>query len=356
MAYFTVQEIEAFVGVAYTDFKEAGVTMTPAQWQAWLMDVSKGVCQMVHRYCRVPTFDPTDSVALVTEIRNGRGSSNHDGSMDEPMPRDITFYLKNLYYTGTINGTTYASLVVQEDINDKSLPPAWVTRFSRPAAAQYEQDTITILSSPTSAGTIYVYFNGNYQITIPITAGETIASMMSAIAAYSPVTDNTGVVWTAVNNSGASVTWTASVSGPQQPVNCVITGNTIYYYVTQNVQGNYASGGDYELVTQDELTEVRFYNNIPRKDYNNVNFTYTTGYDPNSYQFADIKNSIKRMIKNYVMLKKKIQEPTTIRAHGARDYTTMFEPFNEEQILSDMEKQALEPYRRFPIPDGPAFD
>jgi hypothetical protein len=54
------------------------------------------------------------------------------------------------------------------------------------------------------------------------------------------------------------------------------------------------------------------------------------------------------------MLKKKTQEASTIRNYAVRDYSQMFEPFDESSILSDSEKAALERYRRI-VFDGPMY-
>lgn len=253
MAYVTSKEVEAFVGVAYTDLKVNGETMTEAQWKDFVEVYQIPVADMIHRYCRVPTFDPTSPQGLVVEIRNGHCATDQDipyarGSTYSTgvdyYPYDYEYYLQNLYFTGTVNGVTYDPVLVEEDTQDKTATPIWFSRTIRSVTA----------------------------------------------------------------------------------------------------------GGDYEVITRDELTSVNFHNNFPRSGRNNLRFTYYTGYDPASPQFKDIKFNVLRCFKNLVMLKKKLGEPFTIRAHGARDFQTMFEPFDESQILSDIEMRALEPYRRIPMP------
>jgi hypothetical protein len=252
--YVEAAEVEEFVGIAFTDLKVSGRTMKDAEWIQFVNTYQVPVADLIHRFCRVITFDPTASNALVTEYKSGRGATEVDlpyirGSTsvfdgEGYSANDIEFYLKNLYYTGTINGVIKAPLVVEEDMAAKTAIPAWSTRTVRGLAA----------------------------------------------------------------------------------------------------------GGDYEIYTEDELSMVRFHNNIPRKGVNNVRFTYYTGYDPESPAFKAVKLQVLRCFKNFVMLKKKLGEPFTIRAQGVRDYQTMFEPFDESHILGDQEKMALEPYRRFPIP------
>jgi len=114
------------------------------------------------------------------------------------------------------------------------------------------------------------------------------------------------------------------------------------------------SGGDYQVITEQELTYVRFHNNVPRQGKKNVRMTYYTGYSPTSAEFGDIKLQVLRAFKNLIMVKKKIQEASTIRKYGVRDYAQMFEPFDESSILSESEKVALDRYKRYPL-DGPMF-
>jgi hypothetical protein len=252
--YVTASEVETFTGIAHTDLKVAGGTMSIAEWTDFVTVYQVPIAELIHRYCRVPTFDPAASNALQVEKKSGRGCTNDDfpyirGStglygMGTYLPNDIEFYLKHLYYTGTIDGVVKAPLVVEEDTADKTAIPVWTARVERSAVA----------------------------------------------------------------------------------------------------------GGDYEVLTEDELTLVRFHNNVPRIGNQTMRFTYYTGYDPTSDQFKAIKLQVLRCFRNFVMLKKKTQEPFAIRAHGVRDFQTMFEPFDESHILGDLERMALEPYRRFPIP------
>jgi len=116
-----------------------------------------------------------------------------------------------------------------------------------------------------------------------------------------------------------------------------------------------ATAGDYRLLTDQELSHVRFHNNVPVQGVANVRFTYYTGYNETSYEFGDIKLQVMRAFKNLLMVKKKIQEATTARNYGVRDYSTMFEPFDESSILSESEKAALSRYRRYPFA-GAMFD
>lgn len=117
-----------------------------------------------------------------------------------------------------------------------------------------------------------------------------------------------------------------------------------------------AAGGDYEVITKKELTSVAFHNNVPAFGSNNVRFTYYTGYDPTSKQYADIKFQILRVFKNLILSKKGIESIFTIFAQGTRNYSEVPNQYSEAQILSHMEESVLRRYRRFMMPGGPFTD
>ena len=114
--------------------------------------------------------------------------------------------------------------------------------------------------------------------------------------------------------------------------------------------------GDYEVITKKEVTMVAFYNNVPAQSDNNVRFTYTTGYDPASKEYADIKFQILRVFKNLILSKIGVQSIVTMFAHGTRDMTQMPNQYSEAQILSHMEESTLKRYKRYIVPGGPFTD
>jgi hypothetical protein len=239
-AYFTLQELKDFMGFSARDMKTAGVQMSDTEFGAFVTEYEPRIAQMVHRFCNVQTFIPT----LLTEYKNGRGTSDDDTARSDYLESDVSFYLRNLYLTDL----THVPIVVQEDMGGTTGAESWTTRTLRTALV----------------------------------------------------------------------------------------------------------GGDYRVITDNELTEIRFHANIPLQGYANVKFSYYTGYALTSAQFQDIKLQVMRCAKNLIMMKKKVQEATTARNYGVRDFSTMFEPFDESSVLSQSEKEALDRYRRYPL-DGPMF-
>jgi hypothetical protein len=243
MTYVTKEDIQSFMGFSNRDMKVNGVQMSDAQFTDFCNEWIPKIAQMVHRFCNVISFEPTQ----IIEYRNGRGASDDDSSTSDYLDSDVEFYLRNLYLT---SGATpvYAPIVIEEDSSAPTASPSWSARTERSASL----------------------------------------------------------------------------------------------------------GGDYRVLTDRDVTHIRFHNNIPRQGVGNVRFTYFTGYLPTSQEFGDIRLQILRAFKNLIMLKKKTQEASTIRNYAVRDYSQMFEPFDESSILSESEKTALERYRRI-IFDGPMY-
>jgi hypothetical protein len=135
--------IENYTGVAYTDLMDNGAQMTAIQWAAFCTAYVEIIAQIVHRYCNVPTFDPTQPEALIVELRSGRGATDDSVYPSTYTQNDQEFYLREIYFTGTIGAVTYAPLVVEVDTAGKTAIPAWTTRTVRSAAAGGDYEVIT---------------------------------------------------------------------------------------------------------------------------------------------------------------------------------------------------------------------
>jgi hypothetical protein len=114
--------------------------------------------------------------------------------------------------------------------------------------------------------------------------------------------------------------------------------------------------GDYEIIQENDVTRIRFHNNIPAEGTTNIKFIYNSGYPLNSKQLDDIRFQCLRAIKNVLLTKKKIQEASSIRNFGVRDYSQMFDAFSEGVVISDKVKSGLEQYRRAIIPGQFAYE
>jgi len=155
MAYITQPEIEAFTGMSNTDFKIAGVTMTPDQWTDLITVMVPNIEQTLHRYCNVTSFDPATSIV---EYHSGRGATNDEygsganlglafsGQGTAYIPSDTIFYLRELFYGMT---------TVEEDTAPKTSVPAWSIRVLRSAVAAGDYEVIT------KNETTYVQFHQN---------------------------------------------------------------------------------------------------------------------------------------------------------------------------------------------------
>lgn len=110
--------------------------------------------------------------------------------------------------------------------------------------------------------------------------------------------------------------------------------------------------GDFVFVNDTEFAYIRFHNNIPVKGIRNVRIKYTSGYPYDSPQFKELKLIAIRIVTNLLLLKKKYQESSTIRAANVKDFALMFDVFLESDILTVPLAAQLERYRRITIPSS----
>ena len=111
-----------------------------------------------------------------------------------------------------------------------------------------------------------------------------------------------------------------------------------------------SAAGDYTVITTNEYSVVRFHNNFPKARSQNVRITYVAGYSPSSAEYGDLKTAALRMMTNFLMLKRKVQESITIRDANVRDYSQIFDIYNESEILTDTIASQLERYRVRTVP------
>lgn len=124
---------------------------------------------------------------------------------------------------------------------------------------------------------------------------------------------------------------------------------------TTRYERSAATIGDYEVATRGELTKVRFHNNMPSQEQNNLRITYYAGYAAGSVQLNEIQFIANRIAANILTYKKKIQEAQTIRNMGTRDYAQMFEIPDERKIMTEDIRRDLHKYRRYQL-GGPTWD
>jgi hypothetical protein len=129
MAYCTQSDIEAYTGYGYSDFKQAGVTMTSTQWANLVTSLIAGASQQINRFCNVGSFEST----AYTEYHDGRGMTGDRGRSYREIDR--TF----LPHEQPVISVTS----VKVDISPLSSAPSWTTMTPRAAgvAGQYAVST-----------------------------------------------------------------------------------------------------------------------------------------------------------------------------------------------------------------------
>ena len=126
-------------------------------------------------------------------------------------------------------------------------------------------------------------------------------------------------------------------------------------WATRTARGT-GVAGDYEIWSENDVTRIKFNSNVPAQGSNNIRFTYYTGYPALSPQITDIKFQCLRGIKNVLLTKKKIQEASSIRNYGVRDYSQMFDAFSEGIVIDPKVAAGLDQYRRHIVPGQFCYD
>ena len=144
MVYLLQSDVESSGGgYSYTDFKQAGTTMTATQWQLYCYRLIDSITSAINHYCRLTSFEQN----TYTEYHDGRGAS---AELGEYLERDRMFLMREQ----PVNSVTSVS----ENVNNVIDPIAWTARVPRTTIstlglADYEVLTRGHLS--------YIYFNQN---------------------------------------------------------------------------------------------------------------------------------------------------------------------------------------------------
>ena len=145
MVYLTRTDMErSGGGFGYTDFKEAGVTMTEAQWIQYCDLLIASVTSAINRYCRIGSFES----ATYTEYHDGSGAS---GDLGEYTERDRIFLLRE---QPVISITS-----VSEDVAATINAPSWTARVQRTSTTPTGTADYQLLTRGGSLS--YLYFVTN---------------------------------------------------------------------------------------------------------------------------------------------------------------------------------------------------
>lgn len=105
------------------------------------------------------------------------------------------------------------------------------------------------------------------------------------------------------------------------------------------------TGGDYEVLTRNGITRIRFHTRVPRKGHGNVRIVYRAGYAATSRELEDLRGIALEMAGKTLEIKKRRQEAQAARRVGTRDAADMV-PIGDPKVLSDDIRTRLLPYRR----------
>ena len=93
--------------------------------------------------------------------------------------------------------------------------------------------------------------------------------------------------------------------------------------------------GDWKLIDEGfDMKHILLTKYFPFVGTNNVKITYTAGFDPENDIWAIIKRATILLVTNFINYKKRNQEVVTVRAAGIRDYSTMFDTYTANKLLT----------------------
>lgn len=141
MVYLLQSDIEASGGgYGYSDFKQAGSTMTATQWQLYCIRLIDSITSAINRYCRVTSFEEN----TYTEYHDGKGASAELGEYTE---RDRTFLLREQPVTSVTS--------VSENLANTTDAIAWTARIPRTTTSTTGLADYELLTRGTIS---YIYF------------------------------------------------------------------------------------------------------------------------------------------------------------------------------------------------------
>jgi hypothetical protein len=228
LTYLSQADVESTGGgYCYSDFKQSGNIMTPAQWQIYCGELIAAIDSAINHYCRVASFE----LNTYTELHDGRGGTDELGGYRE---RDRIYLIRQQPVVSLIS--------VSEDFTSPFGPITWTPRIQRTT----------------------------------------------------------------------STTW-----------------------------------ADFELCYRgDTLAYLYFWNHVPRKGRNNIQFIYTAGYAVGSEILNDIQFIAMQIADNLLGRKKRYQEANAARQSSTKDATEMFRMDANGAIFTEDIRLQLDKYRR----------
>lgn len=145
MVYLTQADIESSGGgYGYSDFKQAGVTMTAKQWELYCERLIDSITSAINRYCRLTTFEQNS----YTEYHDGRGAT---GDLGEYVERDRIVMIREQPVMSITS--------VSEDIATANCAPSWTARSQRTSTSVSGTADYQLLTRGSFLS--YLYFNQN---------------------------------------------------------------------------------------------------------------------------------------------------------------------------------------------------
>ena len=105
------------------------------------------------------------------------------------------------------------------------------------------------------------------------------------------------------------------------------------------------TAGNYIAYIENELGCIHFVSHYPPVGHHNIKIEYVAGYPDDSQQLQEIRFICTRIMQNYQLFKKKVQEVATVRNTNIADYSPFYSIGISEELLTPQIRTELDRYR-----------
>jgi hypothetical protein len=103
--------------------------------------------------------------------------------------------------------------------------------------------------------------------------------------------------------------------------------------------------GDYQVIVKENLTKIRFHNNVPKLGLSNLKLTYSSGYLPTDQPYGAAKLAALELCANVLARKKRDQQAQVAARVPTVTGADMFQ-MQRPDIFTQEIRDLLAPYRR----------
>jgi hypothetical protein len=114
---------------------------------------------------------------------------------------------------------------------------------------------------------------------------------------------------------------------------------------TERVARSELVPGDFQVIVKENLTRIRFHDNVPRLGSGNVKIVYTAGYATDHPAYAAAKLAALELCANIMARKKRDQQAQVASREPTKNAADMFQ-IQRPDVFTQEIQDLLQPYRR----------